>query len=459
MMAPFLRASAVSIAVLLAWTAAAAAQSSAGQPGDVRTWRGKESPSPPRRNGGAKPAASRDNNPSRPIVFYLAKGEPDACGPSCSEWIAADGVIDAGSGQRFRALLDRLGGRRLPVFFHSPGGSVVDAIEIGQIMRQRRMTASVGWTIPQGCDPERPAQAACNAAKRSGRELAARIDPTRTQCNSACVYAFVGAAERQVPAGVRLGVHSSRIVLRLRTALPPGIDRGLLRRIAEEKLQSGNARLARYIEAMGIDKELLDTAWRVPFDHVRLLTRDELARFAIDTRAVVESEWTMDDRPSVPPAVLKLRFEASEAGPKAYRMSFIRLGCGDRDELKVAYAQEQLAGALPAARAIKISAGGGDFVFSPDADRTRATAERPPIEVRRASVPVDFFTTAAAGESIELAESSDRQDAESRPRVAKLSTIGLARALGTLVERCAATAAVPVRAFELMSRPSGRRAE
>ena len=40
-----------------------------------------------------------------PIEFYLAHGDADACGPGCSEWIAADGKIDVGAADRFRQLL------------------------------------------------------------------------------------------------------------------------------------------------------------------------------------------------------------------------------------------------------------------------------------------------------------------------------------------------------------------
>src|SRR5262245_46356651 len=53
----------------------------------------------------------------KPMVFYLAKGEPDACGPGCSEWIAAEGEIDAGALQRLRAILAHPGKRKLPIFF------------------------------------------------------------------------------------------------------------------------------------------------------------------------------------------------------------------------------------------------------------------------------------------------------------------------------------------------------
>src|SRR5947207_13332748 len=57
-----------------------------------------------------------------PMVFFLAKGEPDACGSGCSEWIAADGQFDFDAPDRFQTFLKRLGGRTLPVYFRTPGG-------------------------------------------------------------------------------------------------------------------------------------------------------------------------------------------------------------------------------------------------------------------------------------------------------------------------------------------------
>ena len=32
-----------------------------------------------------------------PMVFYLAQGEPNSCGPGCDQWIAAEGAIARGS--------------------------------------------------------------------------------------------------------------------------------------------------------------------------------------------------------------------------------------------------------------------------------------------------------------------------------------------------------------------------
>ncbi|MGA7610701.1 MAG: hypothetical protein WCF49_11065, partial [Xanthobacteraceae bacterium] len=86
-----------------------------------------------------------------PLIFVVATGEPNACGPHCSEWIAAEGNIDTDAAKRFREFLDQPARRNLPVFFNSLGGSASQAAMIGRILRQYRMTAGVARTIPQGC--------------------------------------------------------------------------------------------------------------------------------------------------------------------------------------------------------------------------------------------------------------------------------------------------------------------
>src|SRR5262245_63707864 len=123
----------------------------------------------------AAPAEPQPANPWPPIVCYVAKGEPNACGSGCSEWIAAEGTIDENAHRRLHGLLNRLGQRTLPIYFHSPGGSLEAAMAIGRMMRERAMTAGVGRTIPRGCDPLQEHESACDALKRAGRELLAEL--------------------------------------------------------------------------------------------------------------------------------------------------------------------------------------------------------------------------------------------------------------------------------------------
>ena len=86
-----------------------------------------------------------------PLVFYLAKGEPGACGEGCSEWIAADGYFDRGAPQRLRAFLARIPGHAPPIYFQSHGGIQGGALTIGRLLRKGGMTAGVGRTVPEGC--------------------------------------------------------------------------------------------------------------------------------------------------------------------------------------------------------------------------------------------------------------------------------------------------------------------
>ena len=168
----------------------------------------------PHRPGAGAPATKPPLPP--PIVFFVAKGDANACGPGCSEWIAAEGTIDMGADARLRALLKKLGARKLPIYFESPGGAIPAGLAIGRIMRQHGLTAGVGRTVPVGCDPKTVYGAACDKIKRSGRELLADLDTSDAICNSACVFSLVGAVVRDVGPGAKLGIHSASVTFSLR---------------------------------------------------------------------------------------------------------------------------------------------------------------------------------------------------------------------------------------------------
>jgi hypothetical protein len=129
------------------------------------------------------------------IAFYLARGEANACGRGCSAWIVAEGKIDAGAAPRRRRLLAKLGRARPPIYFHSPGGSMAGALELGRLVRDQKLEVSVAHTIPLSCDRDKPIEKSCEALKRSGRELQAEFDPTIAMCNSACVNRLVDHLE------------------------------------------------------------------------------------------------------------------------------------------------------------------------------------------------------------------------------------------------------------------------
>ena len=326
-------------------------------------------PAPPRKSAAMPP----------PIVFFLAKGDVNACGVGCSEWIAADGTIDTGADARLRALLKKLGDRKLPIFFHSPGGAVPTGLAIGRLMRQRGLTAGVGWTVPAGCDPKQQIEPACDKLKRSGRDLVAVLDTGHTMCNSSCVYALVGAAVREVGAGVGLGVHSSSIsftlkridgqghVTTMHTHAAPTVER--------QALESGYMKISAYLREMGISQDLLTAARGVEFSQLRVLTRDQLVAFGIDRRETVEGMWVFVDQTSGPSALKVI--EENRAG--AFHKDFVSLTCRNASTLRLLYGRDA-GSAWSWPGPLRVTARGRSFLLE-GPYRTTASGGRGPLHV------------------------------------------------------------------------------
>jgi hypothetical protein len=382
----------------------------------------------------AAPAEPQPANPWPPIVFFVAKGEPNACGAGCREWIAAEGTIDENAHRRLHGLLNRLERRKLPIYFHAPGGSLEAAMAIGRMMRERGITAGVGRTIPRGCDPLQEHEAACDSLKRSGRELLAELRTARTLCNSACVYALIGARVREVGAGARIGVHEIAISRYDERGLPVPVDRKSLSQAQLKHLEAAEVQLARYIGDMGIDKALFDAAAQIGHERVRYLSLNEIARFGIDPRELHESRWMADEGPPGPLAVVKFVVEAKGSAPKDYRTTLIRLTCGRPGELRVAYSREVSSLDRPAS--IAVTTRGDAFVLAPPRNKPVLGYNDVRIEDRSARVPVAFFEDAAAGDAIEITQAPDISLPDETSRPLRLSLDGLAESIGALAKRC-----------------------
>src|SRR5262249_23419759 len=135
---------------------------------------------------------------SEPMIFVVATGEPNACGQGCTEWIAGEGRFDEGAAQRFREFLAVLAKRDLPIFFISDGGLLREAVQIGLILRENRMTAGVARTVSEGCHLGFPLDDAGRRLMQSKREHKARLYFGGARCASACVYSIIGPSPRHV---------------------------------------------------------------------------------------------------------------------------------------------------------------------------------------------------------------------------------------------------------------------
>jgi hypothetical protein len=365
-----------------------------------------------------------------PMIFYVAKGSPDACGPGCSEWIAAEGAFDTGSAARLRAFLARQRNTRMPIYFHSPGGLADRAFGIGRMLRERGMTAGVSRTMPEAC--RTLDEKACNRLKRSGQTLSAELSALAV-CNSACVYAMIGAKERQVPPGARLGVHSSRLIKIYSdgrvAVMQPGTSR--------TQIQARDALTRKYIGDMGIDVRLLDIASKIPHESVYYLSRDEIASLRIDRRQFHETGWRVVHAKQL--SVRKLFIEARGPERNEFRVGIVDLSCAPPGRTGLIYIRGLASNEGGRAQAMGLvvdgkempmtglaSAGKLDFVD------TGSTFDRwGRVDAR------DFLEQVAKADNFAIAAGSPGRPLEIATAT-KLSTAGLSSAIGTLREKCGA---------------------
>ena len=137
------------------------------------------------------------------MIFYVAHGPAGACGPGCSDWIAAEGTVQWDTHKRLIAILDRQAGRKLPVVIHSWGASNLNvATSLGRILRDRGIDTTAGTTEVEACTGKPEAE--CFALKRPGGPLDAKLTVPDLTCDLACVLMLAGGVHRSLPAGTKV---------------------------------------------------------------------------------------------------------------------------------------------------------------------------------------------------------------------------------------------------------------
>ena len=175
----------------------------------------------------------------------------DWCTRSCPVAIAASGLIELETAAQLEALLAAIDPNDgVLVFLNSTGGSVVGAMQLGQVFRRVKADVAI----------------ANQAFDAQGR---VQIGPGR--CLSACVYAFMGGERRMAPLDASIGIHrmysdSSRSVF----------DHG------GERLYDDGSLLGivvQYAHRMGVSSDLVRAAEKYDSGTMHILTRDEIHRW------------------------------------------------------------------------------------------------------------------------------------------------------------------------------------
>lgn len=215
----------------------------------------------------------------KPMSFYRATS-----GGNCSSctWIAAEGVIEGDSDQKFLQFLKDeglLGAKGLDVHLNSPGGSLIGGVLLGLVIREQEAN-----TVVSGASIE--------DTYADGLRKVTFDPPVAAECSSACVFAFAGgvsrfASETTPGAAVgfqtvgRLGVHQFYTPQTL--ANPTALAFDAQDRIDDQRIIS---LLLAYLSKMDVSAELLQIAAMTDPRDMHYLTEDELQRTEIDNRMV-----------------------------------------------------------------------------------------------------------------------------------------------------------------------------
>src|SRR6202451_28533 len=203
---------------------------------------------PARTQDSAPPPVGGVISPADAMIFYLAHGPDGVCGPNCSEWIAAEGVVEWDTFKRLFAFAGRLGERKLPVVLNVWGeGDLKVAMSLGKIIREHGLDVSVGKTVVAECADAK--DTACIALKRSGKSLDAGIDISAVECDINCLLILAGGVHRMLPAGAKVLVGPTQVRNRFAPNVSDEQQKGL------QAFFDDQCRI--YLKQMGVSEDIV----------------------------------------------------------------------------------------------------------------------------------------------------------------------------------------------------------
>lgn len=181
----------------------------------------------------ATPLPQPDGALAKPMTFELTGGGR----------LIATGTITPGISEAFATEIGKRGDYVKTVVLHSPGGSVVDALAMGRLIREKRFSTEV----------------------EAGK-----------YCASSCPLVFAGGVERRAGEKAAIGVHQMAAQAHAATART---------RDEMSAAQNVSARVQRYLGEMGVSLQVWVHAMETPHDHLFIFKADELKSLNLVTTA------------------------------------------------------------------------------------------------------------------------------------------------------------------------------
>jgi hypothetical protein len=257
-------------------------------------------------------------------------------------------------------------------------------------------------------------------------------------CNSACVFALIGAKVRQVPPGARLGVHSGKLVRLYSDGRIVASEPGASKMPASAL----NASARKYIAEMGIDVRLLEIASKIPHESAYYLSRDEIMSLGIDKREFQETRWLVNPRIY---SVTKLFIEAKGPDRREFRTSSINLSCRSGRNVGLLYVRGLASGESGAKPYLRLEFANRKIVLEGP-----ILPKRPDnfdlghaVDYWIGLQPLDLLNQVAAQSDFEVVFADTAMSAGSAQRATRLSTVGLSQAIGVMRQKCGGEAVPP----------------
>jgi hypothetical protein len=218
-----------------------------------------------------------------PMTFKLGRlPETAECQAGCADFIVAEGIITPFSWVYLEMLLKELGEARPPLLINSPGGHALGSLSLARTVRQYNLTVFAAATR-QNCK-----SAACRKQAADPKAilpyLVGRDDGI---CYSACPYVVAGGVNRVVAPRSVIGVHQGSLYVStdLKNALNEALQLLKGRDLDEQLNDTLENWLRPHLEAMGVDKTLLDHAAKAKGNAIYPLSAEELSNTRLITSA------------------------------------------------------------------------------------------------------------------------------------------------------------------------------